>query len=157
MDRRNVVLAIGKFAVITGVLVLGSSGCRSTRNEVPAGKPYQTSGNPPTVGFSTEPHPNLSQGMAGLVGNRGPGGLIADGSGSTGQSGSTVLGIPTQGNARLGAPSDHQYSAPGTSGTSGGPSIADSLLKSMPTTSEVLKKDPEAPPAIGAGPPSGYP
>ncbi len=30
------------------------------RNDVPRGKPYTTTGNPPSVGFNSDPHPSTS-------------------------------------------------------------------------------------------------
>jgi hypothetical protein len=155
MDRRNVTHAFAKLTITSAVLVAGSSGCRSTRSEVPPGKPYQTIGNPPTVGFSSDPHQNAAQGMAGLYGNRGPGGLVPDGKGSTGQTGDIVLGTPTQGSSGLGLPSDHRYSAPGTSGSGGDTSLGDSLLKTIPSANQIVEKDLKASPPSDV--PAGYP
>jgi len=67
MDRLSRVLAVGCMAMVLGV-VFTASGCRSMRSEVPPGKPYSTTGGqPPTVGFSSDPHPNTGVG-AGMYG-----------------------------------------------------------------------------------------
>jgi hypothetical protein len=155
MDRRNIMQAIARVAMISGVLVPAAAGCRSTRSEVPAGRPYQTVGSPPTVGFSSDPHQNAAQGMAGLYGNRGAGGLIPDGKGSPGQPGDLVLGTPTNGSPGLALPSDHRYSAPGTSGSSGADSLGNSLLKTIPPATQIVEKDLKAAPPSEV--PAGYP
>ena len=68
MDRLSRVMAVGSLALVLGS-GLTASGCRSMRSEVPPGKPYSTTGGqPPTVGFSSAPHPNTGAG-AGLYGN----------------------------------------------------------------------------------------
>lgn len=146
MDRRQHTLRITKLAVIGGMLAISSVGCRSTRNEVPPGRPYQTVGNPPTVGFSSEPHQNAGQGMAGLYGNRGGGAAISDGAGSP-RPGDVVLGTPTQNTTNLGVPSDHQYGAPGTAGSAGTPTLGDSVARTIPSGADIVKQDLKASPA----------
>ena len=47
MDRRIRMGLGGVAALMAGGLLLCSTGCRSTRSEVPAGKPYQTTGSAP--------------------------------------------------------------------------------------------------------------
>jgi hypothetical protein len=156
MEGRDRVRLAGSVALLAGGILLASAGCRSTRSEVPPGKPYQTTGGtPPTVGFSQEPRPSTATGMAGLFGNRAPGALVPDGRGSSGGMADVQYGTPTPGSANLGAPTDHQYGPPGTAGTDGsspgGTSpIADSLLRSQPPISQVLAKDPYAPPPPGS-------
>lgn len=164
MDRPSRVLLAGRLALMAGGVLLCAEGCRSTRSEVPPGKPYQTTGGaPPSVGFSSEPHPNPATGMAGLHGNMAPGSLVQDGRGPSAPSGDMVYGTPTQGTPNLGAPTDNRYGPPGTAGSStsspsGSASIADSLLKSMPPVSKVLAKDPETTPVSGTSSPGGaYP
>ncbi len=68
MDRLSRVIAGASLAIVLGI-VGSSAGCRNTRNDVPAGKPYSaTGGTPPTVGFNSDPHPSTSIGP-GLYGN----------------------------------------------------------------------------------------
>jgi len=151
MDRLNRSLLAGTMAMAAAVAFCCSQGCRSA-SEVPAGKPYQTTGGaPPTVGFSNEPHPSVATGTASLYGNRAPGSQVQDGRGNSSNPGDLMFGTPTQGPATLGTPTDNRYGPPGTAGTgdsssSGSSSIANSLLKSMPPVSQVLAKDPEATP-----------
>jgi len=151
MDRRHLPQIVPNL-VLVSCLVITLAGCRTPRSEVPPGKPYKTTGSPPNVGFSSDPPPATGQGMAGLYQNRGPGDMVPDGSGSVGRSDDMVIGTPTPGSSTIGAPSDHRYSAPGTSGSAGGPRIADSLLNAMPPVSEELKRDPDAAPASGGFP-----
>jgi hypothetical protein len=161
MEGRDRVRLAGRVALMAGSILLASVGCRSTRSEVPPGKPYQTTGgNPPTVGFSQEPRPSTASGMAGLFGNRGPGALVQDGRGSSGGSGDVQYGTPTPGSANFGAPTDHQYGPPGTAGTAGtSPGgtapITNSLLRAQPSVSQVLAKDPNALPPPGNNNPTG--
>jgi hypothetical protein len=115
MDRHSRVLAGGCLAVIVGT-ILTVSGCRSMRNDVPPGKPYSTTGgNPPPVGFNSDPHPNTSVG-AGLYGNpMTPGSASAD----AGPAGApTQFGTPAPGVSPYGAPAQGRY---GPLGTTTGP------------------------------------
>ena len=72
MERPVRIRLAAQLALLAGGLLVCTQGCRSTKSEVPAGKPYQTSGTPPTVGFSTEPHPNTATGMAWALREQGP-------------------------------------------------------------------------------------
>ncbi len=160
MDRLIRALLAGRLALLAGGLIVSLGGCRSTRSEVPPGKPYQTTGTPPTVGFSSEPHPSTAAGMAGLYGNKGPGGLVPDGRGTTSSGSDVIYGTVGQAPGSLGTPTDHRYAAPGTSPSSpsGSAGMADALLKSMPSASQTLAKDPAATPASGTSSPGGaYP
>src|SRR5262249_23878303 len=57
MDRLRRVLAGGALAM-TLVATVASSGCRSTRNEVPPGPKYGMAGEPSSSGgFNSTPHP----------------------------------------------------------------------------------------------------
>jgi hypothetical protein len=158
MDRLDRVLNVRRLTLTAGVMLSLATGCRSTKSEVPPGKPYQTTGGmPPTVGFSSDPHPGAARGLGGLYANKGPGGLIPDGRGSQGTGNDLVLGTPTPGENRYGAPSDHMYGAPGSSGLAGGsasgtPSLGDSLLKTIPSGSRIVAEDPETSPASGTRP-----
>jgi hypothetical protein len=155
MDRHDCALAAGRSVLIAGVILSMSAGCRSTHSEVPPGKPYQTTGGmPPTVGFSSEPHPSMNRGPAGLYGNKGPGGLIADGTGSPSSGGDVVLGTPTPGEKRYSAPTNNLFGPPGTSGLAGSsgsasPTLGDSLLKTIPSGSGIVKEDMRAAQASG--------
>jgi hypothetical protein len=138
-----------RLAVAGWLALLAASGCRSPQSEVPPGKPYQTVGHPPAVGFSSDPHPATASGMAGLYGNRGPGDTVSDGAGSARQ-GDLLLGTPTSPTVSLGAPSDHRYGSPGTSGGAGSPTLGDSLLKTVPPAADLVKQDPNTAPASGS-------
>jgi hypothetical protein len=149
MDRQIRMGLGGAAALLAGGVLLCTEGCRSTRSEVPAGKPYQTTGAaPPTVGFSQEPRPSTASGMAGLYGNRGPGALVQDGRMPAAGQGATLYGTPTPGTS-LGLPTANQYGPPGTAGTGGASpggtgAITTSLLNAQPPVSQVLAKDPGA-------------
>ena len=150
MDRLNRSLLAGGMALASAVAFCCSQGCRSTHSEVPAGKPYQTTGGaPPSVGFSNEPHPNLATGIASLYGNKAPGSQAQDGRGDSSNPGSLMLGTPTQGPATLGAPTDNLYGPPGTAGmggsvSSGSSSLGNALLKTIPPASQMVAKDADA-------------
>ena len=158
MERPERIRLAGQLALLAGGLLLCTQGCRSTKSEVPAGKPYQTSGTPPTVGFSKEPNPTTAAGLNGLYGNKGPGALVSDGRGTPSSSGDVVYGTPSPSSANMGAPTDNLYGRPGTSGSaSPGPGPADSLLKTMAPVSQVLSKDPPTIPGSAGSAGGGYP
>jgi hypothetical protein len=163
MDRPNYVLSTRILACLIGVQ-LGLSGCRSTRSEVPPGKPYQTTGGmPPTVGFSSEPHPSTANGMAGLYRNKASGSFVQDVQDRAAPAGDVTYGMPNAGNGTVGLPTDNRYGPPSTSGGAdpagtAAPSIANSLIKGIPSASKMLEKDPYASPASGTSAPGGaYP
>jgi hypothetical protein len=89
-------------------LVLAAPGCRSTRSEVPPHRPYSSDGKqmPPTIGFSSDPHP--------LTGG------AAMNPGASGMPGSPQFGTPPPSVAGAGAPTIGSYGAPGTSGGASG-------------------------------------
>ncbi len=157
MDRLNRSLLAGSMAMAAAVAFGCFQGCRSTHSEVPPGKPYQTTGgSPPTVGFSNDPHPSLARGPASLY-NIGPGSQVQDGRGDSSNAGGLMLGTPTQGPATLGTPTNNLYGPPGTANTgdsssSGSSSIANAMLKAMPSPSQVLSKDPPPAPGIPGSP-----
>jgi hypothetical protein len=106
MERPSRVLPGGCLALMFAVMVSGP-GCRSTRNDVPPGKPYSTTGgSPPTVGFNSDPHPNTAVGVYGnpLI----PGSGSPD-SGPSGAGSPTQFGIPAPGANPYGAPSSNRY------------------------------------------------
>ena len=154
MERPNCGLNVARVTLLAAGFLLCTQGCRSTKSEVPPGKPYQTSGTPPTVGFSTEPHPSTASGLAGLYGNKGPGDHVSDGRNPAPGS-DLVYGTPPPASANLGVPTNNLYGRPGTSGsdasTGTAPSApADSLLRTMAPVSQVLSKDPPTPGATGS-------
>jgi hypothetical protein len=121
MERRGRVLTGGTLVAVLG-MILTTSGCRSTRSEVPPGKPYSTVGGPSDLNFNSAPHPNnavngglYSGGMPGAPGQSsvpGPTGLpgmdgSSPGSGSTG-----ALGTPAPATTPIGQPTDNRYGPP---------------------------------------------
>jgi hypothetical protein len=118
-----------------------AAGCRSTRSEVPPGKPYARTGEaPPTVGFSSQPHPG-ALGMPGST-NIGPGGMADDPLAAT----QPQYGTPTPGSRGVTLPTGNRYGPPGTSGldpsAGAGPSaIADSLMEDGKSVSKSLADD----------------
>lgn len=162
MDRPHLIVPLRGLGLIILSAALGSAGCRSTRSEVPPGKPYQTTGGaPPSVGFSNEPHPSTAAGMAALYGNGGPGALSRDGKG-TASGDDLTFGTPTSGSSNLGAPTDNRFGPPGTAGSSdsssGSAAVANSLLKAIPSGAKIVEKDMQTLPSAGpnsAG--GGYP
>jgi len=118
-----------------------ASGCRSTRNEVPPGKPYARTGEaPPTVGFSSQPHPG-ALGMPGTA-NVGPGGMADDPLASS----QPQYGTPTPGSRGVSLPTGNQFGPPGTTGldpTAGASSssLANSLMEDGKSVSKALADD----------------
>ncbi|WP_422930174.1 hypothetical protein [Singulisphaera sp. PoT] len=92
------------------MLLSMGTGCRSTRSEVPPGRPYSGDGRQaPPIGFSSDPRP-LPNNAAGLT----PG-VIPNTSGK--------FGTPTPGDSgRYGIPTDGAYGPPGTSPLGAAPS-----------------------------------
>jgi len=118
MDRLSRVLAVGSLAVVLGT-VFTASGCRSMRSEVPPGKPYSTTGGqPPTVGFSSDPHPNTGVGPGIYGGGLTPGAPGPDGNQSiTASNGMAQLGTPAPNPGNYGAPTANKYGSVGSAGT----------------------------------------
>jgi hypothetical protein len=119
MDRLSRVLAVASMALVSGA-VLTASGCRSMRSEVPPGKPYSTTGGqPPTVGFSSDPHPNtgVAPGMYGGGLNRGA--TSPDGNQSVSASNGMMpqLGTPAPNPGNYAAPTDNKYGPVGSAPT----------------------------------------
>jgi hypothetical protein len=81
------------------LMLAAAGGCRSTRSEVPPGRPYTSDGRQvPPVGFSTEPHPTTGPGI------------------TNGQPGGPQYGTPSSAtSANFGAPTNNLYGGPGTS------------------------------------------
>ncbi len=164
MDRPSGGLHARGLSLAAVLFFCCAQGCRSTHSEVPPGKPYQTTGGPPSsVGFSNEPHPSLATGMASLYGNKAPGSMTQDGRGDSSNPGGLMLGTPTQGPAALGTPTDNQYGPPGSSnsagaGSSGGTTLGNALLRTIPSGSQMVAKDPDPVPPGSAGSAGGsYP
>ena len=102
MDRLRRIVAGGTLAMMLGTVV-AASGCRSTRNEVPPGPKYSTTGEPSSNMFNSAPHPYNP------VGGGNP---YANGS-TPGQPGTSALGSQAAGSAMDGLPS-----GPGAGGSS---------------------------------------
>lgn len=151
MDRPCFRLLSSSFLMSAGLLATAalSSGCRSTRSEVPPGKPYARTGEqPPAVGFSTQPHPADAGGMN-PVANIGPGGMTDDrlAGGGGGQTAEPLYGTPTAGNKGVELPTVNSYGPPGTSGLdpaggAGSAEIARSLMDTGQSVSKSLADDP---------------
>jgi hypothetical protein len=122
MDRLNRVIAGGSLAIVLGIVV-SAGGCRSARNDVPPGKPYSaTGGTPPTVGFSSDPHPStsISPGMYNNMPGQ-PQSNAADPSVGMGGAGAGAsagfpaqYGTPTPNSNPYGAPTANRYGPPAT-------------------------------------------
>lgn len=116
MDRLRRILAGGSLAVVLGT-VLTASGCRSMRNEVPPGKPYPTTGTPPTVGFSSDPrhNTNASAGMWSNGTSMTPGSSVPDGGNALGSTSTPAQsGTPMPNAGNYGAPGGYRYGPPAT-------------------------------------------
>jgi hypothetical protein len=137
MDRLGRFLAGGTLIMALGML-LTAAGCRSMRNEVPPGKPYSTTGGPPSsgLGFNSDPHPapvtpnfygnNNAPGLTGQGTTQGfpgagttPGFPGQDSTTSSMGSNSPQYGIPAPSSNSLGAPTYNRYGPP--SGTASVP------------------------------------
>jgi hypothetical protein len=149
----SVLLSVGVLATLTL-----SSGCRSTRSEVPPGKPYARTGDqPPSVGFSTQPHP--AEGGMNPPYNMGPGGMTDDrlaGVGG-GQTAEPLYGTPTDGSKGVDLPTANAYGPPGTSGFdprggAGAADIARSLMDTGQSVSKSLTDDPSVKAAASLSP-----
>ena len=135
MDRLGRILAGGTLAMMLGT-VMTASGCRSTRNEVPPGPKYSTTGEPSSAGFNSDPRPYSAlngsyatnpampgAGQSGLPGSPGLGGTTPGGDmggpppglGTAGAPSS--FGTPPPTSPGMGMPTPNAYGPPGTSGT----------------------------------------
>jgi hypothetical protein len=116
MDRLCRVLAGASLALALGALGC-ACGCRSMRSEVPAGKPYSTTGGPPpTVGFNSSPRSNPAYG-GGQWGNAPttPGSSTPDGNTAlSGSSSAAQLGTPSPNTGNYGSPVGAKFGAPST-------------------------------------------
>lgn len=124
MDRLRRFLAGGMLALMMGTVVT-SAGCRSTKNEVPPGPKYSSTGDPmASGGFNSAPHPYNgmpsaygNNGMPGGGGMSGPGALPGD-STMGASNPSSSFGTPTPGGPNMAQPTNNAYGGPGTSGLS---------------------------------------
>jgi hypothetical protein len=116
MDRLCRVLASGSLVLALGALGC-ACGCRSMRSEVPAGKPYSTTGGaPPSVGFNSGPRSNPAYG-AGQWGSAPmtPGSSVPDGNTAlSGGSSPAQLGTPAPNSSPYGAPVGAKFGGPST-------------------------------------------
>jgi hypothetical protein len=82
------------------MFVLATSGCRSTRSEVPPGRKFSGDGREiPSVGFSSDPHPAGANGMGSVPG--GPGTMPGR------------YGTPAPATPNYGMPTGNAYGPPG--------------------------------------------
>ncbi len=134
MDRLRRILAGGTLAMMMGTVV-GASGCRSTRNEVPPAPRLPMTGEPSSVGFNSSPHPYnalsspyatnpsiAGAGQPGMPGSPGMGsgmpgsGMDAMPPGMGAGASPSGLGTPLPGSSGMGQPTPNAYGPPGTSG-----------------------------------------
>jgi hypothetical protein len=106
MDRLSRVIVGGCLTLAVG-FVCTASGCRSSRNDVPKGKPFSTNANSPSVGFNSDPHPSTSVGQY-------PG--YPSDPNAAGGAGQPQLGTPTPSTSPLNLPTNNRYGPTGTSG-----------------------------------------
>ena len=131
MDRLRRILASGTLAITMSAAV-GSTGCRSTGNEIPPQPKYTTPGeNPSAVGFNSAPHGynGVSSvygngGIPGQQGMPGGGGPVANGLGggppsdglpiisANGEGSPYGTPVPNSGNPSL--PTNNAYGSAGT-------------------------------------------
>jgi hypothetical protein len=144
MDRLKLSMAGCGLAALLAV-----TGCRSMRNEVPPGRPYSAEAQqPPAVGFSSDPHPQIGVGASALPG--GP-------QGPTGQFGTPGMA----GGPAYGAPTNNLYGPPGTSTVGSRTAHNDPLAATPPTNppadSTSMPPGMGMPPAQAQGTPSSTP
>ncbi|WP_337173698.1 hypothetical protein [Paludisphaera sp.] len=151
MERPHVLRS--SLAPIGGILVLAlaaSSGCRSTKSEVPPGRPYARTGEPPVVGFSSDPRPGPATMADAFNYNIGPG-AAADDQGARAKA-ATTFGMPTAGE-KAARPTINAYGPPGTAGvdpTAGATpgDLADELMKPEESATRSLTRDLKANPPL---------
>lgn len=141
--------------LVGGVLALSLVaflGCRSTKSEVPPGRPYaRTGAQPPSVGFSSEPHPAIANETPNSY-NIGPGASADDRLAGV-KPKPPVYGTPTAGE-KISRPTTNSYGPPGTSGLdpTAGPSpgdLANEMLDTGESTAKSLTRDLKVSPASG--------
>jgi hypothetical protein len=146
MERPHILRS--RIAPLGGILVLAlaaSLGCRSTKSEVPPGRAYARTGEPPVVGFSSEPRSAPTNAASGVDYNYNIGpGASGDDQGARSKSAST-FGTPTAGE-KASQPTTNAYGPPGTSGVdrSAGATpadLADELMNSGESTAKSLTRD----------------
>jgi hypothetical protein len=130
MDRHLSRVLAPAVAACGLAILITAPGCRSTRSEVPPGKPYSTTGAP-AVGFNSDPRSAAVANSGGIYGNnpiapqlgQNPNGLGGGSAASPmgGMAGSSAAPIeygtpaPTQGT--FGAPTNNRFGAPTMSGS----------------------------------------
>ncbi len=129
---------------ILALAVVASFGCRSTKSEVPPARSYARTGEPPAVGFSSDPRPGPADAMrAGYDYNVGPGASGDDQAGRAQPP--TTFGTPTAGE-KAARPTDNAYGPPGTAGvdpTAGATSadLARDMMNSGDSAAKALARD----------------
>ena len=151
MERPNVPrIRLAPVAGLLALAVAASPGCRGTKSEVPAARPYaRTGGPPPVVGFSSDPHPAPAN-AGGFDYNIGPGASADDRQARTK---APTFGTPTAGE-KVARPTANAYGPPGTSGldpTAGATpgDLADELLDTSESSARSLTRDLKVSPATG--------
>ncbi|WP_406699486.1 hypothetical protein V5E97_11530 [Singulisphaera sp. Ch08] len=143
MDRLKLTLAgCGLAALLT------ASGCRNLRSEVPPGRPFASEGSQPSVGFSSDPHPNTGPGAGALPGGPGsPPGMPQDSA--------SQFGTPAPGASdKYGAPTANAYGPPGTSTLAPPPEMGADPLAAPSATSPAA---PTIPGTLGTDLPGSAP
>lgn len=155
MERPHILrLRLVPLGAMLALAVAASFGCRSTKSEVPAGRPYARTGEPPVVGFSSDPHPAPAIAGGGTDYNVGPGASGDDR--VTRTKAATTFGTPTAGE-KMARPTTNAYGPPGTTGidpTAGATpgDLANELMNSGESTAQSLTRDLKANPPTAEQP-----
>jgi hypothetical protein len=154
MERPHVLRPrLARSGGILTLALVASLGCRSTKSEVPPGRPYARTGEPPAVGFSSDPRPGPANAASGIDYNIGPGASGDDQATRTRPA--TTFGMPTAGE-KASRPTTNSYGPPGTAGidrTAGATpgDLADELMKPEESAAQSLTRD------LKVNPPSEQP
>jgi hypothetical protein len=118
-----------------------AGGCKSTRSEVPPGRPYTNDGRQvPPIGFSSDPHAMTGPGTVSGMGA--PGG--------------PQFGTPSSAtSSNMGAPTNNLYGAPGTSGAAPMPSGGGFSAGAGATESSSMPSPGLGAPSTGSAPAAG--
>jgi hypothetical protein len=116
MDRPIRIVTVASLNLLVA-LAAASLGCRSTKSEVPPGRPYSTGGGQvPAVGFSAEPRPDSLAGSGAYGVAPGSNTSLSGDPYQAAANGQVQYGTPTPSSANLGAPTPNRYGPPGTAG-----------------------------------------
>jgi hypothetical protein len=129
-------------------LLMAASGCRSTRNEVPPGRPFAKDGQQrKAIEFSSEGHPVSAAATTNLLPNNLGGSNMASGIGGSGvrPDGSAMGGPPGAYGPPGSAPTDDSSITRATGGSLGTPPPGVPPLESAPRASSSLPAQGPAP------------